>query len=166
VLTTHRRENLGHNMEAIFSAINQITSEFKNIKVIFPIHLNPQIRKLAEQSLSKNNQVKIIEPLSVVDFHNFLNKADLILTDSGGIQEEAPFLNKPVIVLRDTTERPEGIAAGTLILAGTSVQSIYEKTKLLLTDDVIYKKMANAKNPYGNGTTSEQIVDILKKQLK
>lgn len=164
LLTAHRRENLGKPMENIFKAINKITKAFNNVKVVYPIHMNPKIREIANNIIGDNEKVKIIEPLEVTDFHNFINKSYLILTDSGGIQEEAPSLGKPVLVLRDTTERPEGIDAGTLKLVGTDTDTIYENTKLLLENKDEYDKMSKATNPYGDGTASKQIVDIIIKK--
>ena len=165
LLTAHRRENLGNPMRNIFAAIKRIVEEFDDIKVIYPVHLNPKVRELANEILANNNKIKLIEPLEVLDFHNFINKAYLILTDSGGIQEEAPSLGKPVLVLRDATERPEGIKAGTLKLVGTEENTIYEETKKLLLNRNIYNKMARASNPYGDGLASKRIVDILIKKL-
>ena len=161
LLTAHRRENLGDPMRNIFRAIKRIVDEFKDIKVIYPIHMNPKVREVANEVLGDNDRVKMIEPLEVFDFHNFQNKSFIILTDSGGIQEEAPSLGKPVLVLRDTTERPEGIDAGTLKLVGTDEEVIYEETKKLLTDKKVYDKMSKASNPYGDGHASERIVDAI-----
>jgi UDP-N-acetylglucosamine 2-epimerase (non-hydrolysing) len=161
LLTAHRRENLGENMRSMFSAINRILEEFEDVQVIYPIHMNPLVRQTADEIFKGNARVKIIEPLEVLDFHNFLNKSYIIMTDSGGIQEEAPSLGKPVLVLRDTTERPEGIAAGTLKLAGVTEDTIYNMTKKLLTNDDEYNKMSLASNPYGDGNTSKYIVDII-----
>ena len=166
LLTSHRRENLGEPMYNIFKAVKRIVNEFKDVKVVFPIHLNPKVRAIANEVLGDCDRIKMIEPLEVFDFHNFQNHSYLILSDSGGIQEEAPSLGKPVLVLRDTTERPEGIEAGTLKLAGTSEDKIYELTKELLSNDEEYKKMSNANNPYGDGFASKRIVDILVKKLK
>ena len=166
LLTSHRRENLGEPMYNIFKAVKRIVNEFKDVKVVFPIHLNPKVRAIANEVLGDCDRIKMIEPLEVFDFHNFQNHSYLILSDSGGIQEEAPSLGKPVLVLRDTTERPEGIEAGTLKLAGTSEDKIYELTKELLSNDEEYKKMSNANNPYGDGFASKRIVDILVKELK
>ena len=167
LLTAHRRENLGNPMRNIFKAINMITQEYDDVKVTYPVHLNPKVREVANEVFGKNKKVKLIEPLEVADFHNFLNKSYFIMTDSGGIQEEAPSLGKPVLVLRDTTERPEGIEAGTLKLTGTSTENIYKKCKELLDDKKIYNEMSNATNPYGDGTASEQIVEaILTKNIK
>ena len=159
LLTAHRRENLGENMHAMFSAINRIVTEFSDVQVIYPIHMNPLVRHKATEIFGDNPQIKLIEPLEVFDFHNFLNQAYLILTDSGGIQEEAPSLGKPVLVLRDTTERPEGVAAGTLKLAGVEEETIYQLTKELLTNQALYESMSVASNPYGDGFASKYIVD-------
>ena len=149
----------------MFKAIKRIVDEFDDIKVIYPIHMNPIVRETANSILGNCNRIKIIEPLEVLDFHNFLAKSYLILTDSGGIQEEAPSLGKPVLVMRDTTERPEGIKAGTLKLVGTEEEKIYQEFKLLLTNKNEYDKMANASNPYGDGTASKQIADILEEKI-
>ena len=161
LLTAHRRENLGENMRNIFTAVRRIVDNTTNIKVIYPIHLNPKVREIANEVFAGCRKVKLIEPLDVFDFHNFEEKAYLIMTDSGGIQEEAPSLGKPVLVLRDTTERPEGIEAGTLKLVGTNEDIIYEEAMKLLTDEEEYNKMAQAKNPYGDGHASERIVDAI-----
>lgn len=164
LLTAHRRENLGEPMYHIFRAIKRITDEFNDVKVVYPIHLNPVIRNIANEVLGNDEKVKIIEPLEVIDFHNFINKSYIILTDSGGIQEEAPSLGKPVLVLRDTTERPEGIDAGTLKLVGTDEETIYLSTKELLSNNELYNKMSKASNPYGDGHASKRITDeIIKK---
>ncbi len=164
LLTAHRRENLGEPMYNIFNAIKRILKENKNVKVVYPVHLNPNIRKIANEVFQNEDRVKIIEPLEVFDFHNFINKSYIILTDSGGIQEEAPSLGKPVLVLRNTTERPEGIDAGTLKLVGTNENDIYNETNKLLNDEVEYLKMSRASNPYGNGDASEKIVDAIVKK--
>jgi len=161
LLTAHRRENLGEPMRNIFKAIRRIIDEFKDVKVIYPIHMNPKVREVANEIFENCDRVKLIEPLEVFDFHNFINKSYLILTDSGGIQEEAPSLGKPVLVLRDTTERPEGIAAGTLKLVGTDEEVIYNETKKLLTNKEEYDKMSKASNPYGDGFASKYIVDAI-----
>ena len=161
LLTAHRRENLGEPMRHIFKAIRRIVDEFDDVKVIYPIHLNPLVRNVANEVFAGCDKVKLIEPLEVFDFHNFQNKSYIILTDSGGIQEEAPSLGKPVLVLRDTTERPEGISAGTLKLVGTNEETIYNETKKLLTDNKEYEKMSHASNPYGDGHASERIVDAI-----
>ena len=161
LLTAHRRENLGEPMYSIFRAIKRIVEEYEDIKVIYPIHMNPVVRKIANDVLGECDRVRMIEPLEVFDFHNFINKAYIIMSDSGGIQEEAPSLGKPVLVLRDTTERPEGVAAGTLKLVGTDEDVIYEETKRLLTDKGEYDKMSKASNPYGDGFACERIVDSI-----
>ena len=161
LLTAHRRENLGEPMYRIFKAIRRIVEEFEDIKVVYPIHMNPKVREIASEIFDGCDKVKLIEPLEVLDFHNFINKSYIILTDSGGIQEEAPSLGKPVLVLRDTTERPEGIGAGTLKLVGTDEEVIYEETKKLLTNQVVYDSMSKASNPYGDGHASERIVDAI-----
>ena len=161
LLTAHRRENLGEPMRHMFKAIKRIVDEFDDVKVIYPVHLNPKVRMVADEILGNDSKVKLIEPLEVIDFHNFINRSYLILTDSGGIQEEAPGLGIPVLVLRDTTERPEGIKAGTLKLAGTNEQTIYTLTKELLTNVEIYEKMSSASNPYGDGKASKRIADAI-----
>ncbi len=166
LLTAHRRENLGKPMYNIFNAIKRIVLENKDVKVVYPIHLNPEIRKIANEVLKDIDRVKIIEPLDVTDFHNFINRSYLILSDSGGIQEEAPSLGKPVLVLRNTTERPEGIEAGTLKLVGTDEDIIYSKTMMLLNDRQEYEKMSKANNPYGDGYASRKIVDAICKKYK
>lgn len=166
LLTAHRRENLGEPMRHIFKAIRKIVDEFEDVKVIYPIHMNPKVREVANEVFNGCDKVKLIEPLEVFDFHNFQNKSYIILTDSGGIQEEAPSLGKPVLVLRDTTERPEGIVAGTLKLVGTDENVIYEETKKLLTDKSEYEKMSKASNPYGDGHASERIVDAIINKFK
>jgi UDP-N-acetylglucosamine 2-epimerase (non-hydrolysing) len=161
MITAHRRENLGEPMGNMFRAIKRIVDEKTDIKVIYPIHMNPLVRTAANEILGDCDRVRIIEPLEVLDFHNFLSRSYLILTDSGGIQEEAPSLGKPVLVMRDTTERPEGIAAGTLKLVGTDEEIIYQNFKLLLEDQEEYQKMSQASNPYGDGLASKRIADIL-----
>ncbi len=161
VITAHRRENLGQPMRHMFRAIRRIMEEHPDVKAIYPIHMNPLVREAAAQELGGCDRIHIIEPLEVLDFHNLLARSYLILTDSGGIQEEAPSLGKPVLVMRDTTERPEGIAAGTLKLVGTDEQVIYENFKLLLDDDNAYQAMSQASNPYGDGFACRRIADIL-----
>ncbi len=161
MITAHRRENLGEPMHNMFRAIRRVLEEHPDVKAIYPIHMNPVVRKAAEEELSGCDRIRIIEPLDVLDFHNFLARSYMILTDSGGIQEEAPSLGKPVLVMRDTTERPEGIAAGTLKLVGTDESVIYENFKLLLEDQTAYNAMAHASNPYGDGHACERIADIL-----
>lgn len=161
LLTAHRRENLGEPMYRIFKAIKKIIDEFDDVKVVYPIHKNPIVREIANEVLGNCGRVKLIEPLEVFDFHNFINKSYIIMTDSGGIQEEAPSLGKPVLVLRDTTERPEGIEAGTLKLVGTDENVIYKEAKKLLNDKNVYDSMSKASNPYGDGNASKRIVDSI-----
>ncbi len=165
IITAHRRENLGAPLKNMFRAIKRIVNEYPDIKAIYPIHMNPIVREAAYEVLDHIDRIKIIEPLDVIDFHNFLAKSYLILTDSGGIQEEAPSLGKPVLVMRNTTERPEGIEAGTLKLVGTDEASIYNNFKLLLDDENEYEKMRQCSNPYGDGFASKRIADILEKVL-
>lgn len=166
LLTAHRRENLGEPMKNMFKAIKRITEEFSDVQVVYPVHLNPLVRQIADEVLGNNKKVHLIEPLEVLDFHNFLNKSYIIMTDSGGIQEEAPSLGKPVLVLRDTTERPEGVKAKTLKLAGTYEDVIYKLTKELLEDENEYLKMSKASNPYGDGFASKYIVDAILEKFK
>ena len=161
LITAHRRENLGKPMEHMFRAIRRVLEENPDVKAIYPIHMNPVVRETADRELSGCDRIRIIEPLDVLDFHNFLARSYLVLTDSGGIQEEAPSLGKPVLVMRDTTERPEGIAAGTLKLVGTDENVIYEHFTRLLTDSAAYEAMSKASNPYGDGKASIRIADIL-----
>ena len=161
MITAHRRENLGEPMKHMFRAIRRVMDEHPDVKAIYPIHMNPAVRETADSILGGYDRIHIIEPLEVLDFHNFLARSYMILTDSGGIQEEAPSLGKPVLVMRDTTERPEGIAAGTLKLVGTDEQTIYDSFKLLLENPEEYDKMSKASNPYGDGFASQRIADIL-----
>ncbi len=161
LITAHRRENLGTNMYNMFRAIKRVLDEHSDVKAIYPIHMNPLIRSAAKEIFTNNDKIHIIEPLDVLDFHNFLSKSYLVITDSGGIQEEAPALAKPVLVMRDTTERPEGVIAGTLKLVGTSEEVIYNEFTLLLNNKDVYDSMAQAVNPYGDGHASERIADIL-----
>lgn len=161
MITAHRRENLGEPMIHMFRAIRRVIEEHPDVKAIYPIHLNPDVREKANQELVGCDRIRIIEPLDVLDFHNFLSRSYLILTDSGGIQEEAPSLGKPVLVMRDTTERPEGIVAGSLKLVGTEEEVIYRNFSELLTNQEAYDAMSKASNPYGDGFTSERIADIL-----
>lgn len=161
LITAHRRENLGEPMKHMFRAIRRVMDEHPDVKAIYPIHMNPVVRQAANEILGGDNRIHIIEPLDVLDFHNFLARSYLILTDSGGIQEEAPSLGKPVLVMRDTTERPEGIAAGTLKLVGTDEEVIYQNFQRLLDDPEEYTKMSNASNPYGDGFACKRIADIL-----
>lgn len=161
LITAHRRENLGEPMKNMFRAIRRVMDEHPNVKALYPIHMNPAVRQTANEILGGEDRIRIIEPLEVLDFHNFLARCHLVLTDSGGIQEEAPGLGKPVLVMRDTTERPEGIAAGTLKLVGTDEDVIYRSFKQLLEDPAEYARMSNASNPYGDGFACKRIADIL-----
>ena len=163
LITAHRRENLGEPMRNMFRAIKRIIEEYPDVKAIYPIHMNPVVREAANDILKDIDRIRIIEPLNVLDFHNILAKSYMILTDSGGIQEEAPSLGKPVLVMRDTTERPEGISAGTLKLVGTDEKVIYNEFKKLLEDKNEYEKMSKASNPYGDGFACARIADILEK---
>ena len=165
MITAHRRENLGEPMQHMFRAIRRVMDEHPDVKAIYPIHMNPVVREIADSILGDDERIRIIEPLEVLDFHNFLNRSYMILTDSGGIQEEAPSLGKPVLVMRDTTERPEGIAAGTLKLVGTEEETIYQNFKSLLENKDEYEKMSKASNPYGDGFACKRIADILEKKL-
>ncbi|MGE7273045.1 non-hydrolyzing UDP-N-acetylglucosamine 2-epimerase [Brevibacillus panacihumi] len=161
LMTAHRRENLGEPMRRIFRAVRRIVDEHPEIAVVYPVHLNPAVQEVAQELLGDHERISLIDPLDAFDFHNFARRAHLILTDSGGVQEEAPSLGVPVLVLRDTTERPEGIAAGTLKLAGTDEQQVYRMTKELLTDQQAYDEMAHAANPYGDGEASRRIVEAI-----
>ena len=165
LITAHRRENIGEPMKNMFRAIRRVMDEHPDVKAIYPIHMNPLVREIAKAILGDDDRIHIIEPLDVLDFHNFQARSYLILTDSGGIQEEAPSLGKPVLVMRDTTERPEGIAAGTLKLVGTEEEIIYNEFTRLLTDQEAYSTMAHASNPYGDGHASKRIADVLCKSL-
>lgn len=165
MITAHRRENLGEPMQHMFKAIRRVMDEHPDVKAIYPIHMNPVVREIADSILGDDERIRIIEPLEVLDFHNFLNRSYMILTDSGGIQEEAPSLGKPVLVMRDTTERPEGIAAGTLKLVGTEEETIYQNFKSLLENKDEYEKMSKASNPYGDGFACKRIADILEEKL-
>ncbi|MGY3703378.1 UDP-N-acetylglucosamine 2-epimerase (non-hydrolyzing) [Vagococcus martis] len=165
VLTAHRRENQGKPMKEMFQAVKRVVDKHEDVKVVYPIHMNPSIQILAKEVFGQTNRVKLIPPMDVIDFHNLLAKSYLIITDSGGIQEEAPSLGKPVLVMRDTTERPEGIKAGTLKLVGTKEDIIYEALDNLLTNEATYLEMSTASNPYGDGTASQQIATILKNKL-
>lgn len=166
LITAHRRENLGEPMENMFRAIRRVMEEHPDVKAIYPIHMNPAVRQIADKHLRQEPRIHIIEPLDVLDFHNFMNRSYLILTDSGGIQEEAPSLGKPVLVMRDTTERPEGIAAGTLKLVGTDEEVIYQSFKQLLEDQNEYHRMSHACNPYGDGFACKRIADILEEKCE
>lgn len=165
MITAHRRENLGEPMRHMFKAIRRVMDEHPDVKAIYPIHMNPVVREIANEYLGDDDRIHIIEPLDVLDFHNFLSRSYLILTDSGGIQEEAPSLGKPVLVMRDTTERPEGIAAGTLKLVGTEEETIYNEFSRLLSDKEEYEAMSKASNPYGDGHACERIADVLVRTL-
>ena len=165
MITAHRRENLGEPMKHMFRAIRRVCDEHPDVKAIYPIHMNPVVRETATEILGGDERIRIIEPLDVLDFHNFLAHSYMILTDSGGIQEEAPSLGKPVLVMRDTTERPEGIAAGTLKLVGTDEEMIYKAFKRLLEDPGEYARMSEASNPYGDGLASKRIADVLERRL-
>ena len=165
MITAHRRENLGEPMKHMFRAIRRVMDEHPDVKAIYPIHMNPVVREIADSILGDDERIRIIEPLEVLDFHNFLNRSYMILTDSGGIQEEAPSLGKPVLVMRDTTERPEGIAAGTLKLVGTEEETIYQNFKSLLENKDEYEKMSKASNPYGDGFACKRIANILEEKL-
>lgn len=162
LLTAHRRENIGEPMEHIFKAVRKLVDEDESLVVVYPVHMNPKVRDIAQHILGKHDRIELIEPLDVLDFHNFAKQAHLILTDSGGIQEEAPSLHKPVLVLRDNTERPEGVEVGTLKVVGTSMNNVYKETKKLLEDKNLYKSMSEANNPYGDGSASNRIVNHIK----
>lgn len=161
LMTAHRRENLGEPMRNMFRAIKRIVQEHEDLQVVYPVHLNPAVQEVAQAILGHDSRIHLIDPMDALDFHNFAARAKLILTDSGGIQEEAPSLGVPVLVLRDTTERPEGIAAGTLKLAGTDEQTVYQLTKELLTNKEVYQSMAKASNPYGDGQASRRIAEAI-----
>lgn len=161
LVTAHRRENIGEPMKQMFKAIRKLVEDNDDVKVIYPIHKNPEVRKIAYEILGNMERVRIVEPLDVIDFHNYMDKCYIVMTDSGGIQEEAPSLGKPVIVMRDTTERPEGIKAGTLKLVGTTFEDIYKQTSRLLNDDRMYEEMSISSNPYGDGFACKRIVDII-----
>lgn len=161
LVTMHRRENLGNPMKNVFKAINRIVERFDDVHVVFPMHKNPIVRKTVKETLIDCDRIHLIEPLDVVDFQNFANHSYMIMSDSGGVQEEAPSLGKPVLVLRDTTERPEGIEAGTLRLVGTSEDKVFVSAKELLEDNDIYDQMSKASNPYGDGFASQRILDAI-----
>lgn len=163
LVTMHRRENLGQPMKNVFHAINKLVDKFNDIAIIFPLHKNPKVRKLAYDTLNESSRIKLVEPLNVVDFQNIANKSFLIMSDSGGVQEEAPSLGVPVLVLRDTTERPEGVDAGTLKLVGTNESTVFKQASQLLSDSNAYSIMSKATNPYGDGRTSERILNIIAK---
>ena len=165
LLTAHRRENLGVPMENMFRAVKRVLAEHNDVKILYPIHKNPKVREIAHKIFGNENRIKLIEPLEVIDFHNFMKRSYMILTDSGGVQEEAPSLGKPVLVMRDTTERPEGVESGTLKLVGTKEETIYNEFTTLLTDQNLYNQMSKASNPYGDGFASAKIVKILEDYL-
>ncbi len=165
LLTAHRRENLGEAMRQMFKGIKRAVDAFVDVKVLYPVHMNPKVLEVANEVFTNHPRIKLVEPMDVLDFHNFLKRSYLILSDSGGIQEEASALGKPLLVLRDTTERPEGVQAGTLRLVGTNENNIYQNTYELLSSKLSYEKMSNAKNPYGDGNASKYIVDILIKKF-
>lgn len=162
LLTAHRRENIGQPMINVFKAVRKLIDQYEDLALVYPVHMNPRVRELAEAYLGHHDRIELIEPLDVMNFHNFAKHAYLIMTDSGGIQEEAPSLHKPVLVLRDSTERPEGVEAGTLRVIGTNEDSVYEETKRLLDDKQLYKHMSEANNPYGDGNASNRIVNHIK----
>ncbi|MBU5272950.1 non-hydrolyzing UDP-N-acetylglucosamine 2-epimerase [Staphylococcus caprae] len=162
LLTAHRRENIGQPMKNVFKAVKRLIEDYDDLALVYPVHMNPKVRELAETYLGNHERIELIEPLDVVDFHNFAKHAYLIMTDSGGIQEEAPSLHKPVLVLRETTERPEGAEAGTLKVVGTDEQQVYNATKQLLDNEIVYNKMSHAMNPYGDGKASLRIVEHIK----
>ena len=161
LVTTHRRENLGEPMRHVYKALRQLTEEFDDVEVVFPVHKNPKVREVVREELGGLSQVHLIDPLDYEPFANLMHKAHLILTDSGGVQEEAPALGKPVLVLRDTTERPEAVAAGTVKLIGTDRDVVYNEAKTLLTDEKAYHRMAESVNPYGDGKASERIIQAI-----
>lgn len=161
LLTAHRRENWGEPLKRVFAAVNKITEKYPDVRVIYPCHMNPAVRGLADEMFANNDHVRVIEPLEVTDFHNLIKKSYLVLTDSGGIQEEGPSLGKPVLVVRETTERPEGVEAGTLKLLGTSTENIVKQVSRLLDDEIEYERMSKAENPYGDGHASERIVNAI-----
>ncbi len=165
LLTSHRRENLGRPMENIFTAVRDIVNKYEDVELVFPVHLNPKVREIAEDILGGNERIHLIEPLDYEPFTNLMNKVHLVVTDSGGLQEEAPTLGKPVLVVREETERPEGIESGTAKLVGTSYEKLYEELDLLLSNGEEYKKMANAVNPYGDGFAARKIVDALEEEF-
>jgi len=165
LVTAHRRENLGQPMRNMFSAIRRVAEEYRNVKIVYPVHPNPMVSQIAAELLSGCERIRLIPPLNAFDFHNLMNQSYLILTDSGGVQEEAPSLGKPVLVMRDTTERPEGVKAGTLMMVGTDEEVIYGGCRVLLDEPEIHEKMCQAKNPYGDGNACEKIADIVERDL-
>lgn len=165
-MTAHRRENLGEPLENICKAVLKIVKDNKDVEIVFPLHFNPLVRSTVQSILGNNKSIHLIEPVDMEDMHNLMNKSYLILTDSGGIQEEAPYLNKPVVVLRNVTERVEGVKSGTLLLAGTNEESIYKKTSNIINDINLYNKIANSKNPFGDGNASKRIIKAIKHHFK
>ncbi len=165
LVTAHRRENLGQPMERMFRAIRRVAETYRDVKIVYPVHLNPAVSQTASEILGGQGNIRLIPPLNAYDFHNLMNQSYLILTDSGGVQEEAPSLGKPVLVMRDTTERPEGVEAGTLMMVGTNEEAIYRGCKTLLDDPSCYEKMSRAKNPYGDGNACHRIADIVERDL-
>lgn len=165
ICTAHRRENIGDSMRQMFSAIKRIAIEYSDVRILYPVHKNPRVSELAREILGGIDNIRLMEPVNVIEFHNYINQCYLIMTDSGGIQEEAPSLGKPVLVMRDTTERPEGVKAGTLRLVGTDEGTIYNNIKELLDNKDAYKLMSEAVNPYGDGHASERIVEIIEKRF-
>ncbi len=165
LLTAHRRENHGEPLRDIFRAVRRVTEEFSDVKIVYPVHMNPNVREAADEILTGDERIRLIEPMDTIEFHNLMNASYMILTDSGGIQEEAPSLGKPVLVLRNTTERPEGIEAGTLRLVGTRAQDVYAYTKELLTNNALYERMSKTANPYGDGNASSRIADAIERRF-
>lgn len=165
LITVHRRENIGEPMYHIFQAVKRVAQEYGDVRILYPIHKNPKVRQIADEVFEGIDNVRLVEPLDVLDFHNFMSRSYLIVTDSGGIQEEAPSLGKPVVVVRDTTERPEGVEQGTLLLAGTETEAVYKTIEKLLTDTVLYQTMARKTNPYGDGFASKRIADVIKEKF-
>ena len=164
LFTAHRRENIGTSMRKIFEAVNEVVDEFEDVRVVYPVHLNPKVQEIANEIFNNTEKIKLIAPLDVIDFHNIMSRSYMVITDSGGVQEEAPSLGKPVLVIRNTTERPEGVAAGTLKLVGTEKDNIKKALKELLTNKETYRKMSEAKNPYGDGKASERIGQVILKR--
>ena len=166
LVTMHRRENLGKPMENVFNAIRNIVIKNKNVEIIYPVHLNPKVRAIAKSILGDLDRIHLVKPLDVIDFHNLMKKSYFVMTDSGGVQEEAPSLGKPVLVLRDTTERPEGVSAGTLKLVGTETKKVEEMMESLLNDKTMYKEMAEASNPYGDGNAADRILEAIEFSIR
>lgn len=166
LVTMHRRENLGKPMENVFNAIRNIVIKNKNVEIIYPVHLNPKVRAIAKSILGDLDRIHLVKPLDVIDFHNLMKKSYFVMTDSGGVQEEAPSLGKPVLVLRDTTERPEGVSAGTLKLVGTETKKVEEMMESLLNDKTMYKEMSEASNPYGDGNAADRILEAIEFSIR